>query len=170
MQQFWNCFRKTWFKFRGSSPSKCWPNSMPVFVCDAIGKNGFLKKSQNGPVTQTFFSKMCSVKPVRLEELKKIRVFMFKIPDFSLVPRLCKQAGLDLVSARKDFDPRTPVSGDLRLFDMTVRCAVHCAGATLNNVWPARTLVAHWQLETHPAANFDRSSRQRRKLTNQQNS
>ena len=30
---------------------------------------------------------------------------MFKIPDFSLAPRLCKQAGLDLVSAWSDLDP-----------------------------------------------------------------
>ena len=45
---------------------------------------------------------------------------------------LCKQAGLDLVSARKDLDPRTLVSGDLRHFCMTVRCAAHCTGATLN--------------------------------------
>ena len=56
---------------------------------------------------------------------------MFKIPDFSLAPCLCKQAGLDLISARKDFDPRTLVSGDLRHFDTTVRCAAHYAGATL---------------------------------------
>ena len=56
---------------------------------------------------------------------------MFKIPDFSLAPHLCKQAGLDLVSARKDFDPRTLVSGDLRHFDTNVRCAAHYAGATL---------------------------------------
>ena len=56
---------------------------------------------------------------------------MFKIPDFSLAPRPCKQAGLDLVSARKDFDPRTLLSGDLRHFDTTVRCAAHYAGATL---------------------------------------
>ena len=58
---------------------------------------------------------------------------MFKIPDFFLAPRLCKQAGLDLVSARKDFDPGTLVSGDLRHFDMTVRCAAHYAGATLTD-------------------------------------
>ena len=32
---------------------------------------------------------------------------MFKIPDFSLAPRLYKQAGLDLVSAWKDLDPHT---------------------------------------------------------------
>ena len=49
---------------------------------------------------------------------------MFKVPDFSLALRLCKQAGLDLVFARKDFDPRTLVSGDLRHFDTTVRCAL----------------------------------------------
>ena len=58
-------------------------------------------------------------------------MLMFKTPDFSLAPRLCKQAGLDLVSARKDFDPRTLVSEDLRHFDTTVRCAAHYAGATL---------------------------------------
>ena len=57
---------------------------------------------------------------------------MFKIPDFSLAPRLCKQAGLDVISVRKDFDPRTLVSGDLRHFDTTVRCAAHYAGATLS--------------------------------------
>ena len=59
---------------------------------------------------------------------------MFKTPDFSLAPRLCKQAGLDLVSARKDLDPGTLVSGDLRHFCMTVRCAAHCAGATLTKL------------------------------------
>ena len=56
---------------------------------------------------------------------------MFKIPDFFLAPPLCKQAGLDLVSARRDFDPRTLVSGNLRHFDTTARCAAHYAGATL---------------------------------------
>ena len=56
---------------------------------------------------------------------------MFKIPDFSLVPPVCKQAGLDLVSAWRDFDPRTFVSGNLRHFDTTVLCAAHYAGATL---------------------------------------
>ena len=60
---------------------------------------------------------------------------MFKIPDFSL-PCLCKQAGLDLVSAWKDLDPRTFVSGTLRetfailTFCMTVRCAAHYARAS----------------------------------------
>ena len=33
LKLFSNCLRKTWFKFLGGSPSKCWPNSMPVFVC-----------------------------------------------------------------------------------------------------------------------------------------
>ena len=55
--RFPNCLRKTWFKFLGGSPSKCWPNSMPVFVCIAIGKSGFLKKKNSKwPVTPTFFS------------------------------------------------------------------------------------------------------------------
>ena len=63
---------------------------------------------------------------------------MFKIPDFSLVQRLCKQAGLDLVSARNH--PRTLVSGDLRHFDTTVRCAAHYAGATLNRTYRWREL------------------------------
>ena len=53
---------------------------------------------------------------------------MFKIPDFSLAPRLCKQAGF----WRKDFDPRTLVSGDLCHFDTTVRCAAHYARAALS--------------------------------------
>ena len=56
---------------------------------------------------------------------------MFKIPDFPLAPPLCKQAGLDFVSARRDFDPCTLVSGNLRHFDTAVRCAAHYAGATL---------------------------------------
>ena len=34
-----------------------------------------------------------------LRRSKKIGVFMFKIPDFSLAPRQGKHAGLDLVSA-----------------------------------------------------------------------
>ena len=34
LKPFPNCLRKTWFKFLGGSPSKCWPNSgKPVFVC-----------------------------------------------------------------------------------------------------------------------------------------
>ena len=72
LKPFPNCRRKTWFKFLGGSPSKCWPNSMPVFVCIAIGKSGFLKiKSQNGRWPQFFSPKVCSVKPVLAEELKK---------------------------------------------------------------------------------------------------
>ena len=87
---------------------------------------------------------------------------MFKIPDFSLAPPLCKQASLDLVSARKDFDPRTLVSGNLRHFDKTVRCAAHYAGATLStsrtkkctgqeatlekNLNFCKTQVAQWRL------------------------
>ena len=55
---------------------------------------------------------------------------MFKRPNFSLASRLCKQAGLDLVTARKDFDPHTLVSGDPCHFDTTGRCAAHYAGAT----------------------------------------
>ena len=48
---------------------------------------------------------------------------MLKIPDrqvfwtrekFSLAPRLCEQADLDLVSAWEGLDPRTLVSGTLR--------------------------------------------------------
>ena len=72
LKPFPNCHRKTWFKFLGGSPSKCWPNSMPVFVCIAIGKSGFLKiKSQNGRWPQLFSPKVCSVKPVLAEELNK---------------------------------------------------------------------------------------------------
>ena len=72
MKPFWNCLRKTWLKFLGGPPSKCWPNSMPGFVCIAGGKSGFLKtKSQNGRWPQLFSPKVCSVKPVLAEELKK---------------------------------------------------------------------------------------------------
>ena len=75
---------------------------------------------------QNLFSWTCSSGRV-----KKIQMLMFKIPDFSLAPRLCKQAGLNIVSARKDFDPRTLVSEDFRHFNTTVRCAAHYAGVTL---------------------------------------
>ena len=44
LKPFSNCVRKTWFKFLGGSPSKCWPNSTPVFVCIAIGKKRFFEK------------------------------------------------------------------------------------------------------------------------------
>ena len=72
MKPFSNCLRKTWSKFLGGPPSKCWPNSMPAFVCIAIGKSGFLKKkSQNGRWPKLFSPKVCSVKPILAEELKK---------------------------------------------------------------------------------------------------
>ena len=45
LKPYSNGLRKTWFKFLGISPSKCWPNSLRVFVCIAIGKSGFLKKN-----------------------------------------------------------------------------------------------------------------------------
>ena len=32
MKPFSNVLRKTWFKFLDASPSKCWPNSMPVLA------------------------------------------------------------------------------------------------------------------------------------------
>ena len=96
-----------------------------------LERNGFLKKISKWLVTPTFFSKNVFSWTCSSGRVKKIRMLMFKIPDFSLAPRLCKQAGLDFISARKDFDPRTLVSGDLRHFDTTVRCAAHYAGATL---------------------------------------
>ena len=54
---FSNCLRKTWFNFLGGSPSKCQPNSMPVFVCIAIaiGKSGFLKKNLKMAGDPNFF-------------------------------------------------------------------------------------------------------------------
>ena len=95
-------------------------------------KSVFWKKFSKWPVTPTFFSEGLFSSTSSCEGVKKkVALFMFKIPDFSLAPCLCKQAGLDLVSAWKDLDPRTLVS-DLRHFCMTVRCAAHCAGATLN--------------------------------------
>ena len=103
-----NGLRKTWFKFLGTLPSKCWPSSMRVLVCIAIGKSGFLKKNlSKWPVTPTFFSVSLFSSTCSCGRVKKIEVFMFKIPDFSLAPRLCKQAGLDLIPAWKDLDPRT---------------------------------------------------------------
>ena len=52
------------------------------------------------------------VMPAPAEELKKNQgQFMLKIPDVSLVPCLCKQARLDLVSAWKYLDPCTLYQG-----------------------------------------------------------
>ena len=134
LKPFPNCLRKTWFKFLGGSPSKCWPNSMPVFVCIAIGKSGFLKKkSQNGRWHQLFSPEVCSVKPVLAEELKKIWVFMFKTPDFSLAPRLCKQAGLDfcVMWSRTAYACIGDSTGGAFAILISL-FAAHCAGATLS--------------------------------------
>ena len=97
---------------------------MRVLVCIAIGKSGFMKKILKMAGDPHFFSVSLFSSTSSCEGVKKIGLFMFKIPDFSLAPRLCQQAGLDL-------DPHTLVSGDLRHFCMPVRCAAHCAGATL---------------------------------------
>ena len=73
---------------------------MPVFVCITIGKSGFFEnKISKWPVTPTFFSESLFSLTCSCGRVKKIGVFMFKIPDFSLAPRLCKQADLDFVSA-----------------------------------------------------------------------
>ena len=56
MKPFSNCLRKTWLKFLGGPSSKCWPNSMPGFVCIAMKKRFFEKKISKWPVTPTFFS------------------------------------------------------------------------------------------------------------------
>ena len=96
-----------------------------------LEKAVFWKKNLKMAGDPNFFSKNVFSWTRSSGGVKKIRMLMFKIPDFSLVPRLYKQAGLDLVSARKDFNPRTLVSGDLCNFDTTVRCAAHYAGATL---------------------------------------
>ena len=85
LKPFSNCLRKTWYKFLRGSPSKCWPNSMPVFVCIAIGKSGFLKKkSQNGRWPQLFFPQVCSLKKVLAEELKKSGCLCSKYLTFLL--------------------------------------------------------------------------------------
>ena len=69
---------------------------LPVFVCDGIGKSGVLtKKSQNGRWPQLFSPKMCSVKPVFPEEIKKKSGCLCS--KYLTAPRLCKQAGLDLL-------------------------------------------------------------------------
>ena len=75
-------------------------------------KRFFEKKFSKWPVTPTFFSVSLFSSTCSCGRVKKIEVFMFKIPDFSLAPGLCKQAGLDLVPAWKDLDPRTLVSRD----------------------------------------------------------
>ena len=91
-------------------------------------KKRVFEKISKWPVTPTFlslslFSSTCS----------RIGLFMFKIPDFSHAPWVRKQVGVDLVSAWKDVDPRTLVSGEHRPFCMTVHCAAHahCDRATL---------------------------------------
>ena len=126
-----NGVRKTWFKFLGASPSKCWPNSMRVLVCIAKGKSVFFFKFPKWPMTPTFLSISLCSSTCSCGGVKKIGLLCSKYLT-SLVPCLDKQAGLDLVSASwKDLDPHTLVSGGLRHFCMTVRCAAHCAGTTL---------------------------------------
>ena len=101
----------------------------------------FEKEISKWPVTPTFFSKNVFSWTRSSGRVKKTGMLMFKIPDFSLAPRLCKQAGLDLVSARKVFNPRTLVSGDFRPIDTTVRCAAHYAGATLRGLSSRKGLI-----------------------------
>ena len=92
----------------------------------------FFKKVSKWPVTPTFFSKNVLSLTRSSGRVKKSGCLCSKYLT-SLLRHLyiCKQAGLDLNSARRDFDPRTIVSGNLRQFDTTVRCAAHYAGATL---------------------------------------
>ena len=179
-----NGLRKTWFKFLGTSPSKCWPNSMRVwstlwtlssyinscltcFRCnwptddDAERRNVLPKSSfvinkasssvllglnqhacfcmycyekrffeKNSPkkkmaCTQTLFSVNLFSSASSCDGVIKVGLFMYKIPDFSLAPCVCKQAGLDLVYAWKDLDPRTLVIGRPSPFlhDCSLRCA-----------------------------------------------
>ena len=79
---------------------------------------------------------------------------MFNIPDFLTAPRLCKQAGLDLsfcvIRSRSSYTCIESSTGDLRHFDMTVRCAAHYARATLRHdpslnlgFWSFLTSVHH---------------------------
>ena len=106
---------------------------LACFCMYCCGKKRFFeKKFSKWPVTPPFFSESLFSSTSSCEGVKKVGLFMFKIPDFSLAPCLCKQAGLDFVSAWEDLDPRTLVSGDRRHFCISVRCAAHCAGATLS--------------------------------------
>ena len=74
----------------------------------------------------TFFSpKMCSAKPVLPEEVKISGCLCSKYLTSLLRHVYVNRLVWTLVSARKDFDPRT--SGDFRHFDTTVRCAAHYA-------------------------------------------
>ena len=99
-----------------------------------LEKRFFEKKSQNGRWPQLFSPKMCSVEPVLPEELKKSGCLCSKYLTSLLrhVYVICNQAGFGLSFCTKRFDPRTPVSGDLRHFDTTVGCAAHYAGGTLS--------------------------------------
>ena len=108
-----------------------WPLSINFI---AVGKSVFffLKKKSLLAKWPIFFSISLFSSTCSCGEVKEIEVFMFKIPDFSLAP--CLLAGLDFVSGWKDLNPRTLVSGDLHHFCMTVGCAAHCAGATLNKI------------------------------------
>ena len=97
-------------------------------------KRFFEKKSQNGRWHQLFSPEVCSVKPVLAEELKKSGCLCSKYLTSLL--RHVYVNRLVWTSAWCDLEPRRLVSGTrgrrLRHFDITVRCAAHCAGATLS--------------------------------------
>ena len=121
------------FKFLGTSPSKCWPNSLRDFVCITIGKSVFFlkKNSQNGRWPQLFLRKFVQFDQFLWRSIKSWDVYVQNTWLLSCAMSHYKQVGLDSFSAWTDLDPHTLVSEDLRHFCMTVRCAAHCAGATL---------------------------------------
>ena len=123
------------FNFLGTSPSKCWPNSLRDFVCITIGKSVlFLKKILKIEMAvdlNFFLRKFVQFDQFLWRSLKSWDVYVQNTWLLSCAMSYYKQSGLDLFSAWTDLDPRTLVSEDLRHFCMTVRCAAHCAGATL---------------------------------------
>ena len=63
---------------------------------------------------------------------------MFKIPDFSFAPRLYRLVWTNcVIRSRFAYTCIGDSTGDLRRFDMTVRCAAHYAGATLIGKGPS---------------------------------
>ena len=89
-------------------------------------KRFFCKKFSKRPVTPTFFSVSLFSSTRSCEGVKKVGLLMFKIPDFSLAPRLCKQAGLDLnVCMKGSWSPYTCIGRPSPfLHDCTLCCAL----------------------------------------------
>ena len=100
---------------------------LACFCMYCYGKKRFFeKKFSKWPVTQTFFSVSLFSSTSSCEVVKKVGLFIFKIPDFSLAPCLCKQAGLDLsFCMKRSRSPYTCIGRPSPfLHDCTLRCAL----------------------------------------------